>query len=142
MFSEKRLLTGEIVAVLITVWVLVAVTTPNGFIDIAQYIGPAALLAMATAWVFFTFAGTLFTWPRAIMSLLIGTAALSPLLAYFFSASKDQDLIAKFFFMIAVGWAAILGGIVWNLGGAASDALKEWRNERRARDARKLYVPA
>lgn len=142
MLSVKRLFRGEILAAIGAIWVLVALTTPNGFVDLVLYIGPAALLAVATVWLFFTFAGSLFSWQRAVLSVLIATAVLSPVLAHFFSGSKDQNLIAKFFFMIAVGWAASLGGILWNLGGAASDALKEWRNERRARDARKLYVPA
>jgi hypothetical protein len=142
MFSEKRLITGGILAALAAVWVLVALTTQHGFTDLVLYVGPAGVLAVAVAWLFFTFAGELFTWPRAVVSVVLGAAVLSPVLAYFFSASKDQDLIAKFFFMIAVGWAASLGGILWNLGGAASDALKEWRIERKMRQPRKVFVPA
>jgi hypothetical protein len=141
MFSEKRLLRGGMLAALAAVWVLVALTTPNGFVDLVLYIGPAGVLAVAVGWLFFTFAGNLFTWPRAVVSVVLGAAVLSPVLAYFFSASKDQDLIAKFFFMIAVGWAASLGGILWSLGGAASDAVKEWRIDRKMRQPRKVFVP-
>ena len=141
MFSARRLITGGILAAIVTVWVLVALTTPRGFTDLVLYVGPAGMLAVAVAWLFFTFAGELFTWPRAAVSIVLGAAILSPVLAYFFSASKDQDLIAKFFFMIAVGWAASLGGILWNLGGAAGDALKEWRGERKASEPRRVLVP-
>jgi hypothetical protein len=141
MLNEKRLLTGGMLAALAAVWALVALVTPHGFVDLVSYIGPAAVLAVAVAWLFFTFAGNLFTWPRAVVSVLLGAAVLSPVLAYFFSESKDQDLIEKFFFMVAVGWAASLGGILWNLGGAASDALKEWRTERKMRQPRRVFVP-
>ena len=142
MVSAKRIFKGGVISALVVEWILIALVTPNGIIDLIWNIPPAALLAVAVVWVFFTFADPLFSWPRALTSVLVGTAITTPLVAYYFSTSKDQDIIAKFLFMIAVGWAASFGGTVWNLVGAANDAWKEWRAERRLPRARKFYVPA
>lgn len=142
MFSERRLFTGGLLAALAVAWIFVALWTPNGFSDLLRFLGPAMLLGVAVAWLFFTFAGNLFTWPRAIRSVVAGAAFLTPVLAYFFGTSEDPDLVAKFLFMIAIGWAASLGGTLWSLGGAAADAYREWRATRRMRRPRKVYVPA
>lgn len=142
MVSEKRIIKGGLIGALAVEWILVALVTPRGFLDLLWNVGPAALLAVAFVWVFFTFADSLFTWHRAAMSVVIGAAIVTPLLAYYFTTSNDQDLVAKFFFLIAVAWAASFGGTVWNLVGAVHDALKEWRAERRLMGPRKLYVPA
>lgn len=142
MFSERRLLTGGLLAALAVAWTFVALWTPNGFSDLLRFAGPAVLLALATAWLFFTFAGDLFTWSRAIRSVVAGAAALTPALAYLFGRSNDPDLMAKFMFLIAVGWAASLGGTLWSLGGAAADAFKEWKTNRRLNQPRRVYVPA
>ena len=142
LFSERRLFTGGLLAALAVAWTFVALWTPDGFPDLLRFAGPAVLLAIAAAWVFFTFAGNLFTWPRAIRSVVALTAVLTPVLAYFFGTSNDPDLVAKFLFMIAVAWAASLGGTLWSLGGRASDAFREWKDERRLNRIRRLYVPA
>jgi hypothetical protein len=142
MFSDKRLLTGGIVSGLAVEWILIALVTRNGFGDLFFYLGPGALLALAVAWLFFTFAGRLFSWSRAAVSVILGAAVVTPLLAYAFSTSKDPDLMAKFIFLIAVGWAASFGGTLWNVTGAARDALREWRLDRQAQRARRIYVPA
>jgi hypothetical protein len=141
-FSERRLLTGGMAAALTVAWIFVALGTPNGFPDLLKFLGPAALLAIAVAWLFFTFAGTLFTWSRAAKSVIVGIAVLTPVLTYFFSTSKDQNLMTKFLFMIAVGWAASLGGTLWSLAGATHDAFREWRDDRRVSRRRRQYVPA
>ena len=142
LFSERRLLTGGLLAALAVAWTFVALWTPNGFSDLLRIAGPAILLTVAAAWLFFTFAGNLFTWPRAIRAVVAGTAVLTPLLAYLFGRSNDPDLMAKFLFMIAVGWAASLGGTLWSLGGAAKDAFNEWKADRRLSRMRRVYVPA
>jgi hypothetical protein len=142
MVNEKRIFKGGLISALVVEWILIALVMPNGFVDLMWNIGPAALLAVAFVWVFFTFADSLFTWRRAAMSVLVGAAITTPLLAYYFTTSNDQNIVAKFFFMIAVGWAASFGGTLWNLVGAVDDALKEWRAERRVTRVRKLYVPA
>jgi hypothetical protein len=141
MVDTKRIIKGGLIGALVVEWILIALVTPRGFLDLLWNVGPAALLAIAFVWVFFTFADSLFTWRRAWMSVVIGAAFTTPLLAYYFTKSNDQNVIAKFFFMIAVGWAASLGGTIWNLVGAIEDALKEWRAERRLRAPRKVYVP-
>ena len=130
MFSDKRLLTGGIVSGLAVEWILISLVTRNGFGDLFFYLGPGALLALAVAWLVFTFAGRLFSWSRVAVSVIVGAAVVTPLLAYAFSTSKDPDLIAKFIFMVAVGWAASFGGTLWNVAGAARDALREWRFDR------------
>lgn len=142
MFNQRRLLTGGIVSALAAAWILIALGAPNGLPDLLTFVGPAALVAVAVAWLFFTFAGNLFSWQRAVKSVIVGVAVLTPVLAYFFSTSKDQNLMAKFLFMVAVGWAASLGGTLWGLAGAASDAFREWRVTRRMNGRRKVYVPA
>lgn len=142
MVSQKRIVKGGFIGALVAEWILIALVMPNGFLDIVWFVGPAALASAVIVWVFFTFADPLFTWRRATVSVLIGTAIVTPPLAYYFSTSNDENLIAKFFFMIAVGWAATLGGTLWNLVGAANDAFREWRSERRLTHRRKLYVPA
>jgi uncharacterized membrane protein len=142
MFSERRLLTGGIVSALAVAWTFVALGTPDGFSDLIRFLGPAVLLALAVAWLFFTFAGDLFTRSRAVRSVVAGAAVMTPVLAYLFGTSNDPDLIATFLFMIAVGWAASLGGTLWSLGGAAADAFKEWRAGRRIKRPRRVYVPA
>ena len=53
-----------------------------------------------------------------------------------------RTVMAKFLFMIAVWWAASLGGTLWSLGGAAADAFKEWKTNRRLNQPRRVYVPA
>lgn len=141
MFSERRLLTGGAISALAVAWTFVALWAPNGFSDLLRFLGPAMLLALAVAWLFFTFAGNLFTWSRAIRSVVAGGAVLTPVLAYLFGTSTDPDLVAKFLFMIALGWAASLGGTLWSLGGAALDAFKEWRIARHLNPSRRVYVP-
>lgn len=142
MFNERRLLAGGVVSAIAFAWVLIALGTPNGVSDLLIFLGPAVLLAVAVAWLFFSFAGDLFTWSRALRSVLVGAAVLTPVLTYFFSASNDQNLISKFLLMIAVGWAASLGGVLWSLTGATKDALSEWRGARQTNRLRKMYVPA
>jgi hypothetical protein len=141
-FSERRLLAGGMVSALVVVWLLIALGTPLGFSSLLIFLGPSLLLAGAVAWLFFTFAGDFFSWSRAFRSVMVGAAVLTPVFTYFFGDSPDQDLISKFLFMIAVGWAASLGGVLWSLAGATRDALKEWRGERRTTRLRKMYVPA
>ena len=142
MFSDKRLFTGGIVCALAVEWILISLVTRNGFVDLFFYLGPAALLTLAVAWLFFAFAGRRFTWSRVAVSVILGAALVAPLLAYAASATKDPGLMAKFIFMVAVGWAAIFGGTLWNVTGAARDALREWRLDREAQRARRIYVPA
>ena len=125
MFSDKRLFTGGIACALAVEWILISLVTRNGFVDLFFYLGPAALLTLAVAWLF-----------------ILGAALVAPLLAYAASATKDPGLMAKFIFMVAVGWAAIFGGTLWNVTGAARDALREWRLDREAQRARRIYVPA
>jgi uncharacterized membrane protein len=141
MFSERRLLTGGAISALAVAWTFVALWVPNGFSDLLRFLGPAMLLALAVAWLFFTFAGNMFTWSRAIRSVVVGAVVLTPVLAYLFGTSNDPDLVAKFLFMIAIWWAASLGGTLWSLGGAALDAYREWRATRRMKRSRQVYAP-
>jgi hypothetical protein len=142
MFSQRRLLAGAIVSALAVEWIFIALASPNGFLDLARFTGPAALVSVATVWVFFTFAGNLFTWTRAIKSVVICAALTTPILTYFLSASNDPNLVSKFIFMVTVAWAASLGGTLWSLAGSVHDAFKEWRIERRNNSRRRIYVPA
>jgi hypothetical protein len=142
MFSDRRLLTGAIISALAVTWIFVALAMPGGFTGALVFLGPAALLSIAAVWLFFTFAGNLFTWSRAAKTVIGGVAVLTPVLAYFFGTSKGQDLTTKFLFLVAVAWAASLGGTLWNLAGAASDAFREWLASRRMNRPRKVYVPA
>ena len=149
MFTDRRLLTGGIISALTVAWVFIALTMPNGFLNVLVFFVPAALLAIAGVWLFFTFAGTLFTWSRAATSVVIVALVLTPILAFFFGTPLTQDLTTKFLFIVTLAWAASIGGTVWNLAGAARDAFKEWRashnmrrNTRRMGRARRVYVPA
>ena len=142
MLSHRRLLAAGAFALIALEWVVVAAGRANGFVDLLTFVGPAALLSVAVAWLFFTFAGRLFTWPRAFRSVLAGTAILTPVVAYYFAASRDQTLGTKFLVMIAVGWAASLGGTLWNLGSAAGDAFREWRLARQAGHRRTVGATA
>ena len=141
MSSDKRLLIGGMSVALAIVWTLAAVGSPNGFRDLLRFLGPAILVSIALVWVVFTFAGSVFTWSRALRGIVVGTAVMAPVLAWFFRASKDPNLTSKFLFIIALAWAASLGGTLWKLAGSAHDAFKEWRAVRRMNRARKLYVP-
>lgn len=141
MLSHRSLFVVSAMAVIVFEWVVAAAGQANGFVDLLTFVGPAALLSVAVAWIFFTFAGRLFTWTRAFRSVLVGTAILTPVLAYAFATSSDQTLSTKFLFIIAVGWAASLGGTLWNLGSATGDAFKEWRLARRA-NRRRTQVAA
>lgn len=141
MFSDRRLLRGGIISGLGVGWVLIALGMPNGFINLLAFIAPAGLLAVASTWLFFTFAGDLFTWSRATRSVIAGVLVLTPLLSYFVGTSRSQGLTTKFLFLIAVGWAASMGGTLWNLAGATGDAFEEWQANRRARAARRTNRP-
>ena len=149
MFTDRRLLTGGIISALTVAWIFIALTMPNGFLNVLVFIVPAALLAIAGAWVFFTFAGSLFTWSGAARSVVVAALVLTPILAFFFGTSLSQDLTTKFLFIVALAWAASMGGTVWNLAGAAVDAFREWRagrnmrrETRRMHRPRRVYVPA
>jgi hypothetical protein len=141
-FTDRRLLNGAIISALAVAWIFIVVAMPNGFMDVAVFVAPAALLAVAAVWTFFTFAGNLFTWSRAAKSVVLTAAALAPILAFFFGTSSSQNLTTKFLFIVAVAWAASLGGTLWNLAGAASDAFREWRVARGMNRRRRVYVPA
>ena len=149
MFTDRRLLTGGVISALTVGWIFIALTMPNGFLNVLVFIVPAALLAIAGAWLFFTFAGSLFTWSRAARSVVIVALVLTPLLAFFFGTPLSQDLTTKFLFIVALAWAASMGGTLWNLAGAAGDAFKEWqasrnsrRETRRMARPRRVYVPS
>ena len=149
MFTDRRILTGGIISVLTVAWIFIALTMPNGFVNVLVFIVPAALLAIAGAWVFFTFAGSLFTWSGAARSVVVAALMLTPILAYFFGTSLSQDLTTKFLFIVALAWAASMGGTLWNLAGAAGDAFSEWRGSRNTRRGRRpirrprrVYLPA
>ena len=149
MLTDRRLLTGGIISALTVAWLFIALTMPNGFLNVLVFFAPAVLLAVAGAWLFFTFAGSLFTWSRAARSVVVVALVLTPVLAVFFGTSLSQDLTTKFLFIVALAWAASIGGTVWNLAGAAGDAFREWRaghdmrrEARRMRRPRRVYVPA
>jgi hypothetical protein len=149
MFTDRRLLTGAIISALTVAWIFIALTMPNGFLNVLVFFAPAALLAIAGAWLFFTFAGSLFTWSRAARSVVIVAIVLTPILALFFGTSLSQDLTTKFLFIVALAWAASIGGTVWNLARAAGDAFREWRASRNVRRhtrrmgrPRRVYAPA
>ncbi len=149
MFTDRRLLTGGVISALTVAWIFIALTMPNGFLNVLVFIVPAALLAIAGAWLFFTFAGSLFTWSRAARSVIIVALVLTPVLAFFFGTPLSQDLTTKFLFIVALAWAASMGGTLWNLAGAAGDAFREWRanrnvqrETRRMGRPRRVYVPA
>ena len=149
MLTDRRLFTGGIISVLTTAWIFTALTMPNGFLNVLVFIVPATLLATAGAWLFFTFAGSLFTWSRAARSVITVTVVLTPVLAFFFGTPLRQDLTTKFLFIVVLAWATSMGGTLWNLGGAAGDAFREWRASRRLRGQkrrtgrpRRVYVPA
>lgn len=149
MLTDRRLLTGGIISALAIAWIFIALTMPNGFLNVFVFFVPAALLAVAGAWLFFTFAGSLFTWSRAARGVIVVALVLTPILAFFFGTPLSQDLTTKFLFIVALAWAASLGGTLWNLAGAAGDAFREWRashnlrrNNRRTDRARRVYVPA
>ena len=149
MFTDRRLLTGGIISALTVAWIFIALTMPNGFLNVLVFFVPALLLALAGAWVVFTFAGSLFTWSRAARSVIIVALVLTPVLAFFFGTPLSQDLTTKFLFIVALAWGASIGGTLWNLAGAAGDAFKEWRASRNIRREtrrmsrpRRLYVPA
>ena len=149
MLTDRRLLTGGIISALTVAWISIALTMPNGFLNVLVFIVPAALLAIAGAWVFFTFAGSLFTWSGAARSVVVAALVLTPILAFFFGTSLSQDLTTKFLFIVALAWAASMGGTVWSLAGAAVDAFREWRasrsmrrETRRMHRPRRIYVPA
>jgi hypothetical protein len=149
MFTDRRILTGGIISAFTIAWIFVVVAMPNGFLNVLVFIAPAALLAIAGAWLFFTFAGSLFTWSGAARSVVIVALVLAPVLAFFFETSLSQNLTTKFLFIVALAWAASMGGTLWNLAGAAGDAFREWRasrnirrETRRMRRPRRVYVPA
>jgi hypothetical protein len=148
MLTDRRLLTGGILSALTVAWIFIALTMPNGFLNVFVFFVPAALLAVAGAWLFFTFAGSLFTWSRAATSVVVVALVLTPILAFFFGTSLSQDLTTKFLFIVALAWAASMGGTLWNLAGAAGDAFREWRASRNMRRQtrrigrpRRVYVP-
>lgn len=130
MLSHKRILIAVASAFIVFGWVVVATATSTAFLGLVRFMWIAALLSIAVAWLFFTFAGRLFTWPRAFRSVIAGTLVVTPLLAYYFAESRDQTLTEKFLFVIGVAWAATFGGTLWNLGAATGDALREWREAR------------
>jgi hypothetical protein len=142
MFTDRRLLTGGVISALVVAWVFAMLGMPDGMMDVLKFFAPAALLAIAAAWLFFTFAGSLFTWSRAAGSVIAGAVILAPIIAFFFGTSATQNLTTKFLFIVAVAWAASLGGTLWNLAGATSDAFREWSMSRKMNRHRKLYVPA
>jgi hypothetical protein len=149
MLTDRRLLTGGIISALTVAWIFIALTMPNGFLNVLVFFAPAALLAIAGAWVFFTFAGSLFSWSRAARSVVVVALSLTPILALFFGTPLSQDLTAKFLFIVALAWAASIGGTLWNLAGAAGDAFREWRANRNVRRhtrrtgrPRRVYAPA
>jgi hypothetical protein len=142
MLGQRRFLAAVITALVAFEWVVAAEQMTGGLMAVLRFVVPAALLSLAVAWLFFTFAGRLFTWPRAFRSVLGGTGVVTPLLALYYSASKDETLITQFLFMIAVGWAASLGGIFWNLGSAVGDAFGEWRHEKQSASRRTLSATA
>lgn len=142
MFTDRRLLTGGVISALVVAWIFAVLRMPHGFTDVLVFLAPAALLALAAVWLFFTFAGNLFNWQRAAKSVFTGAILLAPVLAYFFGTSASQNLTTKFLFIVAVAWAASLGGTLWNLAGATSDAFREWRANRRMNRPRRVYVPA
>jgi len=148
MFSDRRLLRGGIISALGICWILVALGMPNGFIRLLVFIVPAGFLAVVSTWLFFTFAGDLFTWSRAVRSIVAGVLVLAPLLSYFVGTSRSQDLTTKFLVLVVVAWAASMGGTLWNLAGAVADAFREWRanhrawrSTRRTGRSRRVYVP-
>jgi hypothetical protein len=149
MFTDRRLLTGGIISALTVAWLFIAVTMPNGFLNVLVFIVPAALLAIAGVWVVFTFAGNLFTWSRAARSVVIASLVLTPILAFFFGTPLSQDVTTKFLFIVALAWAASMGGTLWNIAAAAGDAFREWRASRNIRVKtrrmgrhRRVYVTA
>lgn len=142
MFTDRRLLKGGVISGLVVAWMFAVLGMPHGLIDVLKFFVPAALLALAAVWLFFTFAGSLFTWPRAAKSVFTGTVLIAPVLAYLFGTSASQDLTTKFLFIVAVAWAASLGGTLWNLAGSVGDAFREWRVSRRMSRPRRIYVPA
>jgi|SRR5688572_12385132 len=142
MFTDRRLLTGGVISALVVAWMFAVLGMPHGMMDGLKFLVPSALLAIAAVWVFFTFAGSLFTWSRAAGSVIASTVILAPLIAFFFGTSATQNLTTKFLFIVAVAWAASLGGTLWNLAGAAGDAFREWRTSRRMNRPRRIYVPA
>ncbi len=148
MFTDRRLLRGGMISALGVVWVLIALGMPNGFVSLLAFIVPAGLITLAATWLVFTFAGDLFSWSRAARSVIGGAHVLTPFLAYSVGVSRSQDLTTKFLFLVAVAWAASMGGTLWNLAGATHDAFEEWNQNRRARRAnrrtnrlRRVYVP-
>ena len=142
MFSDRRLLTGGIISALAVAWMFVVLGMPNGLLDVLLFLVPAGLLSIAATWLFFRFAGNLFTWSRAAKTVIASTFVLAPVLAFFFGTPTSQNLTTKFLFIVAVAWAASLGGTLWNLAGAASDAFREWRASRSMNRPRRVYVPA
>ena len=142
MFTDRRILTGGVISALVVAWIFAVLRMPHGVTDVLVFLAPAALLALAAVWLFFTFAGNLFNWQRAGKSILTGAIVLAPVLAYFFGSSASEDLTTKFLFIVAVAWAASLGGTLWNLVGAAGDAFREWRTSRSVSRPRRIYVPA
>ena len=142
MFTDRRILTGGVISALVVAWIFAVLRMPHGLTDVLLFFAPAALLATAGAWLFFTFAGNLFNWQRAAKSIVTGAILLAPVLAYFFGSSASQTLTTKFLFIVTVAWAASLGGTLWNLAGAAGDAFREWRTGRRMSRPRRIYVPA
>ena len=137
MLSHPRILLAAFSALVVFTWVVVAETTSIGFFGLLRFIWPAGLLSIAVAWLFFTFAGRLFTWPRALRSVIACTAVLTPVIAYYFAASRDQTVTAEFLFVVAVLWASTLAGTLWNLATAADQALKEWLMSRHTRHVRR-----
>lgn len=142
MFTDRRLLIGGIISAFTVAWIFIALTMPNGFLNVLVFFAPAALLAIAGAWVVFTFAGSLFTWSRAARSVVIVALVLTPILAFFFGTPLSQDLTTKFLFILTLAWAASIGGTIWNLTGAAADAFREWRASRSSRrETRRMHRP-
>jgi hypothetical protein len=123
-------------------WHVTAQRLSGGFVDIAAFAPPAAVLGLAATWTAHAYAPYRFTWRRGLIGALVAALLLSPLAVVLvtFAAAWNP---ASFLMLFTVGaWGALASGVV--IG--ALTALVRWLARSRRRRAKsagsRRWVPA
>lgn len=112
--TDRHLITWTLLAAML--WV--AVSIPSGFsvVQIAMFIGPGIVLAIAVSWASHAAFPDDWTWQHGLRAAAVGAGAFPPFVAAFFAWAGTFGSSSMVTLLVFSAWLAVLFGLVLALG--------------------------
>lgn len=112
-------------------WLVASVSSGFSVVQIAMFVGPGVVLAIATGWASHAAFPQRWNWRRGLSAAAVGAVAFPPFVALFFAWAGTFGPATLVTLLVFSAWLAVLCGLIVALAHLAMTPKSERRRRRR-----------